>query len=164
MIEAGRPYLVRPTKKIDQLIFNNVTIEADITAPMGSVTTGGLTFKGLFKPETLPAYSYYVNEKLYHTSESVATPMPAFRAYFYNDSIYQVPAKAMSFSVNGSMGEQVMTGIEEIFADPSANHGVSVESKTIYNLQGQAVRKNSTVMEGLPKGLYIVDGKKLLVK
>ena len=34
----------------------------------------------------------------------------------------------------------------------------------VYNIKGQVVRSNSTSVEGLPKGLYIVNGKKYMVK
>ena len=34
----------------------------------------------------------------------------------------------------------------------------------VYNIKGEVVRSNSTSVEGLPKGLYIVNGKKYMVK
>ena len=34
----------------------------------------------------------------------------------------------------------------------------------VYNIKGQVIRNNSTSVEGLPKGLYIVNGKKYMVK
>lgn len=34
----------------------------------------------------------------------------------------------------------------------------------VYNIKGQIVRSNSSSVEGLPKGLYIVNGKKYMVK
>ena len=34
----------------------------------------------------------------------------------------------------------------------------------IYNLQGQLIRKNATSLNGLAKGIYIVNGKKVMVK
>lgn len=34
----------------------------------------------------------------------------------------------------------------------------------IYSLDGRLVRKNAASLEGLPKGLYIMNGKKMVVK
>ena len=34
----------------------------------------------------------------------------------------------------------------------------------VYNIKGQVIRSNSSSVEGLPKGLYIVNGKKYMVK
>ena len=42
--------------------------------------------------------------------------------------------------------------------------GLLPKPSNIYNLNGQLVRQNSTSLVGLPKGIYIVNGKKQLVK
>lgn len=34
----------------------------------------------------------------------------------------------------------------------------------IYNMNGQLVKKNATTLDGLPKGIYIINGKKYIVK
>ena len=38
------------------------------------------------------------------------------------------------------------------------------EVSDIYSLDGRLVRKNAASLEGLPKGLYIMNGKKMVVK
>jgi hypothetical protein len=34
----------------------------------------------------------------------------------------------------------------------------------VYNMQGRKVKENATTLKGLPSGIYIVNGKKLMVK
>lgn len=55
------------------------------------------------------------------------------------------------------------TDIEDIFG---GEEGKKVEkfANGIYNINGQLVRANSDSTEGLPEGLYIINGKKSLVK
>ncbi len=55
------------------------------------------------------------------------------------------------------------TDIEDIFG---GEEGKKVEkfANGIYNINGQLVRTNSDSTEGLPEGLYIINGKKRLVK
>lgn len=55
------------------------------------------------------------------------------------------------------------TDIEDIFG---GEEGKKVEkfADGIYNINGQLVRANSDSTEGLPEGLYIINGKKHLVK
>ena len=55
------------------------------------------------------------------------------------------------------------TDIEDIFG---GEEGKKVEkfANGIYNINGQLVRANSDSTEGLPEGLYIINGKKRLVK
>jgi hypothetical protein len=50
-----------------------------------------------------------------------------------------------------------ITGIETTKTDVAENHSV-------YNLQGVLVKKNATSLEGLPYGMYIMNGKKFMVK
>jgi hypothetical protein len=40
----------------------------------------------------------------------------------------------------------------------------SLMHENVYNVQGQLVRRNATQADGLPAGLYIVNGKKMVVK
>jgi hypothetical protein len=35
---------------------------------------------------------------------------------------------------------------------------------TVYNMNGQVVRRNARSLDGLPKGLYIMNGKKYIVR
>ena len=45
-----------------------------------------------------------------------------------------------------------------------AELGTSSETVNVYSLQGTLVKKNATELSGLQPGLYIVDGKKVVVK
>ena len=37
-------------------------------------------------------------------------------------------------------------------------------SKNVFNISGQIVRHGTTLTEGLPKGIYIIKGKKVMVR
>lgn len=59
---------------------------------------------------------------------------------------------------------------EFVFIEEGLPSGINVISKEkngnfdIYNLQGQKVRSNATSLEGLAKGVYIINGKTVVVK
>ena len=62
-----------------------------------------------------------------------------------------------------SSNDEVITGIEEVASEAEAVPAVA----TVYNLQGMAVRVNvatENALEGLPAGIYIVNGKKYAVR
>ena len=62
-----------------------------------------------------------------------------------------------------SSKDEVVTGIEEVASEAEAVPAVA----TVYNLQGMAVRVNvatENALEGLPAGIYIVNGKKYAVR
>ena len=57
--------------------------------------------------------------------------------------------------------------VEQVKGNTTAIDGIEAaqqHSANIYNLNGQLVRQGATSTEGLPSGLYIVGGKKLVVK
>ena len=62
----------------------------------------------------------------------------------------------------------VMNGVLKIYSDPTAIGVISGDNagqlNDIYNLKGQLVRKNATSVDGLPRGVYLQNGKKIVVK
>lgn len=50
------------------------------------------------------------------------------------------------------------TGINEVIT------GLPVHAKGVYTLGGQLVKENASNFQGLPKGIYIVNGKKVVVR
>ncbi len=70
-----------------------------------------------------------------------------------------MPAK-INVSVDGeTVSETEVTGIDQLFGDNTATK----QGKNVYNLNGQLVKANGTLND-LPKGVYIVNGKKYIVK
>ncbi len=62
--------------------------------------------------------------------------------------------------------DQMATVIDNAVAEgEEKNEPAKIQRlNVVYNIKGQVVRSNSSSVEGLPKGLYIVNGKKYLVK
>ena len=52
------------------------------------------------------------------------------------------------------------TAIESIESDGAKR----IVDNNVYSLTGQKVRQGTTSLEGLPEGIYIVNGKKILNK
>lgn len=74
-------------------------------------------------------------------------------------------------SVNGQASNvfeyEIEGVVEQVNGNTTAIDGIEAaqqHSANIYNLNGQLVRQGATSTEGLPSGLYIVGGKKLVVK
>ena len=88
------------------------------------------------------------------TNKATAKP---FRAYIRClDAANAKPLTTMSFS--DSEGET--TSIEELLQD----NGIILESSDVYGVNGVKVRSNTHSLEGLSKGVYVVNGKKYVVK
>ena len=100
---------------------------------------------------------FFDNGKMYH-STTRARGLRGFSCWFKPTNNNNNTPNA-SFTLDGV--SQGTTGIEDILAD--YEQPVSRFANGIYNLNGQLVKQgNSTA--GLPSGLYIVNGKKCIVR
>ena len=144
-IEAGKPYLVKPTADITNPVFDFAGVAA------GSTAVTGAEFIGLYTTQTLTAPNkkqlFLQNDKFYYPGTSDAT-LNAFRAYF--SVTEDVPEAATSRGIEIDI-DGVSTGIDFI------ENKATGEVKVIYDLSGRRVA-NPT------KGLYIVNGKKVVIK
>ncbi|MCI6208626.1 MAG: hypothetical protein MR649_04885 [Prevotella sp.] len=90
--------------------------------------------------------------------------LKAFRCWFEltgntdNGSTATAPAKEVSLVIDGI--EDNTTGIDTVVGDPSSASAKAHTGAGVYNLNGQLVRPG-TSLDGLPKGIYIVNGKKV---
>ena len=83
--------------------------------------------------------------------------LKAFRCWFELDNS---SAKSISLLINGV--EDSATGIADIHGNTdrtSYKRGID----GVFNMNGQMVRRGCS-LEGLPKGLYVVNGKKIIIK
>lgn len=183
-IIAGYPYLIFPTDKADNDKKNHdpipgITTRAtfgEVDSPLFSVGTDGktypvaemqsdaLVFKGTFTNATLNEGSYVV------TNKGVLSRIPKdgmeikpYRSYIYFNR-ETAGAKAISLqnmNVNGfENDEDNTTGIENLLFES----GILTHSADVYSIDGQLVRSKALNFNGLPKGVYIVNGKKYVKK
>ena len=154
-LEAGVPYIVLPTKTVES---NAVAVVSDVkltsTQQVVTKTADGkeYTFQGIYAPTSFAANDKSIRfigsgNKFYYPSNT--NPMRAFRAYF------TLPKGATTAKVGMSFDEDmgVATGIVAV-------DGGAVDGR-IYSMSGQYV---GTSTQGLPRGLYIRDGRKFVVK
>lgn len=111
----------------------------------------------------IPANSYVLNGNnvggtaglwYYRT---VPTDTKGFRGWL--QSVQGQASKVFEYEIEGV--------VEQVNGNATAIDGIEAaqqHSANIYNLNGQLVRQGTTSTEGLPSGLYIVGGKKLVVK
>lgn len=184
-IIAGYPYLIFPTDKADNdkknhQVINSITTRAtfgEADSPLFSVGTDGntypvaksmqsdaLVFKGTFTNTKLNEGSYVV------TNKGVLSRIPKdgmnikpYRSYIYFNRV-SASAKAISLqsmNVNGfENDEDNTTGIENLLFES----GILTHSADVYSIDGQLVRSKALNFNGLPKGVYIVNGKKYVKK
>lgn len=151
-MQANVPYLIKPAQAGNTYTFQGVAIKAADNLEAGE---GEIKFVGNYENgKQLAEGDYFIdaNRNLFYSANGTET-MKAFRAIFVSTAA--APAKAMFFSIRGNSGET--TGIEDV---------KTLAGKTfdVYSIDGMLVRKNATSLNGLAKGVYVVNGKKYIAK
>lgn len=122
------------------------------TGVYGDVTNKGKIIDG--RP-TLEHSYFFDKGNMYH-STGRPRGLRGFSCWFETTGTQ----KSLKFTLDG-VTQSGTTGIEDILAD--YEQPVSRFANGIYNLNGQLVKQgNSTA--GLPSGMYIVNGKKCIVR
>ena len=145
-MQAGVPYLIKPTESATVLEFKGVTIKnvEDVNRKFGSDYKICGTF-GKYTMKTDGTELFLKTDGKFYIPAAGTATMKGFRAYFFN-----INGSTAGAALNLSFGEA--TGIDGVAADAEKN-------VKVYNVNGQYV---GTSLEALPKGLYIVGGKKVL--
>ena len=100
---------------------------------------------------------FFANGKMYHSSKDRVRGLRGFSCWFKPVSSKSGNAQ---FTLDG-VTQSGTTALDDIFAD--GEQTVSRFANGVYNLNGQLVKQgNSTA--GLPSGMYIVNGKKCIVR
>jgi hypothetical protein len=155
-VTAGEPFLISGVTKTGPFVAKGVT---DITTE-SSKSVGGIDFIGTYAnmgstPFTTKDYFFVTkSNKLTRVSrDGMKMVLKGYRAYFHDSSA----AGAKSFTV--SIGDSEATGIDDINGE-EGNHDV-------YDLQGRKVASDLPWPEAkrlLRQGVYIVNGKRMIVK
>lgn len=155
-VTGGVPFLISGVTKSGPFVAKGIT---DITTE-SSKNVGGIDFIGTYinmgsTPFTTKDYFFVTNSnKLTRVSrDGMKMVLKGYRAYFHDSSA----AGAKSFTV--SIGDSEATGIDDINAE-DGNHDV-------YDLQGRKVASDLPWSEAkrlLRQGVYIVNGKRMIVK
>lgn len=149
-IEAGKPYIVKPTKEVVDPTFTGVNIEAVAAKQVGA---NGYFMQGIYSVKTdltTDGTNLFLGDgnKFYKPLGTTTAKMKGMRAYFIVPQGTNLAALRANIDGATTAIDELTTVVEQ----PTDNR--------IYNLQGQFV---GTSFEGL-HGVYVQNGKKVLVK
>ena len=148
-LDAGVPYLIKPNKTLDSLLFENVKI--DMAAhPDLQVGADGYFMQGTYQATELNPDGTNLflgdNNTFFRPSEN-DHKMKGTRVYFI------IPRKAVG-KVLSYDTETIVDGIVDVEVNSQSN------SQKVYNINGVYVGSS---LQNLTPGVYIVSGKKVVV-
>ena len=145
-LEAGNAYLVRTATAIVNPTFNGVTVKNVV--PANCSGNDNYQLIGIYSPKNIDASLYGkvfgINNQDKLAKVMKDTSIKGMRAYF----LLANSATAAKLNFGGEL-----TGIDAV------DNGEAVMTGKVYNLNGQYVGNS---LEGLKKGVYVVNGKKVL--
>ena len=181
-MKAHHPYMIHPG--LHGAAYNTIVDVTDdkdtdgdhfakkLKAQSVSYTVNGVTYTFIGNYTTgaeIPKYSYYYysgDESKWANgfykamrTDAVFTPGTAIVQLDKDNGISGAKTAYFSNRFGGTT-----TGIDNISANGSGSRKASLAGKDVYNIYGQVVRRGTTDTAGLPSGIYIVNGKKLIVK
>lgn len=155
-MEANRPYIIKVDKQVTEICVDNVDIDPEEEPTNAAVRRTRRQWSemiGTYVADfTVPESTLFLSDNMFFYSVG-QTKMKAFRAYF---DFYDVLSSVDDASSKFAMDFDTATGIDGL--------PFSVTLKgAVYTVGGQLVGKD--VDERLlPKGVYIRNGKKFVVK
>ena len=184
-IVAGKPFLIKPTGKTadktdvatledGSIVLNTknitafpyVTIENVSPEDWGrDAATADYHWHSAYNVETVKPNDYYFNsEGVLVMREKSDAKIQAFRGFLQKKATAQAKLFSVAYFDLLSDNSDIPSKIEGVMMD---SNGELVDIKAgdaVYNLSGQVVTTNASSLYSLPKGIYIVNGKKYVVE
>ena len=164
-IEAYKPYFIKTSKDISEIaspekcIVENKEIKSIINYfDEETEETQKIEFIGVLNKQTIPNRGIFLSgNKFYYSTSESESKIKGFRGYFMLDDYMQKLIWESSSGLNiGIVIDGELTAIEGISTNYRNNDDV-------YSVSGVYMGKASD-MKKLSRGIYIVNGKKVIVK
>ena len=174
MIVAGRPVFIYTPEQVVNPQFNDITLQTKDVK--NTTTTSGFTFHASYDGTQMKWNDLYMNNanaiKYVSNDKSKQLTYPGMRSFIQSPNNYDpsdvragsAGAKAVFLSFLDDDYQDIPTGIEELISAELGEDVVVVTKTTkIYDLLGNVMGEGSDI-NSLPAGIYIVNGKKYIVK
>lgn len=184
-IVAGKPFLIKPcgkdangnnvvTREGDNIVLNTakieafpyVTIENTEPAKWGRDTeTADYYWHSAYNVETVNPGDYYFNgEGSLVMRENSDAKIQAFRGFLKKKPKAQAKLFSVAYFNQLSDNSDIPSKIEGVMMDSNGQLLDFKADDVVYNLSGQVVTTDASSLYSLPKGIYIVNGKKYVVE
>ena len=175
MIVAGTPVLICPTKAATLEGFKTHierTVSAESALDGDGMSDGTRTFNGSYSQAVINKNDMFINNtgefKVFTGANG--TNYKNCRAWISGFTSAE-EAKSLSIIIdNGDVDDETTTSLRNALIGYDNAQAVWTGPAMVYNTKGQLVRRNSSSLEGLPAGIYIVksaeepNGRKFTVK
>ena len=155
-ITGGNLYLIKTSNEVETIEADDATLTTDVNNVETSdewETKGW--FKGSFVKTVVPEDGLFINDNKFWYSTG-KTNIKAFRGWFELNAVLDNET---------DFGAKVFLDIDD---EPTDIEGIETAERAlkgdVFDLQGRKVANSGSKMSNLPKGIYVVNGKKVVNK
>lgn len=184
-IVAGKPFLIRPTgktadnKDVATLVDGSIVLNTEKITAFPYVTienvspenwgrnakTADYHWHSAYNVETVKPNDYYFNsEGVLVMRETSDAKIQAFRGFLQKKSTAAAKMLSIAYYDMLSDNSDIPSKIEGVMMDSNGGLVDIKAGDAVYNLSGQVVTTDASSLYSLPKGIYIVNGKKYVVE
>ncbi len=149
-IKAGVPYLLKPTNKVENPKFGDVAFTASVPSAVND-ESGKYAYVGIYSPYTMAIDG---TEQFLGDGDRLLKPLETDRTMSGMRAYFRLPSSQ-------SQAKIAITDVPTAITLPHAQSSRSAIKKGVYTIGGQYVGKTA---QGLPQGIYIVDGQKITIE
>lgn len=166
-IVAGKPFLIKPAKKVESINTAAVTdypyVTIENTKPADWCTGNGYAWVSSYSNDmTVKQGDCFISNKDGHFKNFVGDPgtLNGFRGYLKANLPKGAKPQTLSVGMDSNVNEEGTSAIIGLTIDADGNIVTGVADGKVYNVNGQVVSEDSRNFGALPSGVYVINGKK----
>ena len=184
-IVAGKPFLIKPTGKTadktdvatledGSIVLNTKNITAFPYVTIENVSpedwgrdaeTADYHWHSAYNVETVKPNDYYFNSDGVLVMREISNAnIQAFRGFLQKKATAQAKLFSVAYFDLLSDNSDIPSKIEGVMMDSNGELVDIKDGDAVYNISGQVVTTDASSLYSLPKGIYIVNGKKYVVE
>ena len=161
-VKAGMPYIVKVNANVDEITVDGVavTAAAPVAQRIGFSGEAFVDITGNYSAGTVPTGAFFISDDMFYVADQAVT-LNGFRAYLTLVDDAGAPAQSnvnrMFIDIDGTV-----TGIGDVLGTEAADADKLVDVYTVGGVQVKRNVKKGEALNGLQKGVYVIDGKTYL--
>ena len=160
-VKAGVPYIVQVNSNVSEIEVDDVTVQA--AAPTAQAigyadAVGQVSITGNYSATTVPTGAYFISDNVFYVADAEANvTLNGFRAYITVEGGNEASqVNRLLIDIDGEV-----TAIEDVLGESAADSAKAVDVYTLSGVKVKSGVKKAEALDGLQRGIYIVDGQKM---
>ncbi len=160
-VKAGVPYIVQVSSDVSEIKVDDVTVQAAAPTAQNigyADVAGQVAITGNYSATTVPQGAYFISDNVFYVADAEANvTLNGFRAYITTTG-GNTPSQVnrLLIDIDGEV-----TAIEDVLGESAADSAKAVDVYTLSGVKVKSGVKKSEALDGLQRGIYIVDGQKM---